>query len=256
MCYSSVEVIAMKRIISKCPVCHGEMRILSLQCSDCTTELKGDFELSAFERLNSEQYEFLIAFLKSRGNMKEVQNDLQMSYPTAKKKLDELLIALKLSEAPEVEPRKIEVKNMKVDYSSKKASEIIKAKLKENGGKVTVYTLQGKPCNIYAESDGNTFASDKLPFNPEYAIFDVIVDLMLQQGGSARKGNGRNLKFGDPGCEETTVVGAIAKYRGHKIGDSVLDPVFVLAAVLDWVGIAHNSRGELTLTEEYKNILE
>lgn len=33
------------------------------------------------------------------------------------------------------------------------------------------------------------------------------------------------------------------------------DPVFVLAAVLDWAGIAHNERGYLTLTADYRSLL-
>lgn len=247
----------MKRLISKCPGCQGSLRISTLQCPDCGMELKSDFELSVFDQLDSEQYKFLLAFLKGRGSLKEVQSDLQMSYPTVKKKLDELLIALNINKAVEKDNLKeIDVSNLNVDYTSRQASEIIKAKIKENGGHVTVYTARGLPCEIYAEADGETFTSDKLPIKPayEYAVFDVIVNLLLEQGGRARKGNGRNFKLGDPGCEETTVVGAIAKYRGRKIGDSVFDPVFVMAAVLEWAGIVHNGRGELILTKKYGEV--
>lgn len=62
-------------------------------------------------------------------------------------------------------------------------------------------------------------------------MFDAIVDLLIKQGGRARKGNGRNHKLGESGCEENTVVGTVALCRDHdrKIGDSVFDPVFVLA---------------------------
>ena len=35
-------------------------------------------------------------------------------------------------------------------------------------------------------------------------------------------------------------------------GESVFDPVFVLAAVLDWADIANNERGEIVLTASYK----
>lgn len=247
----------MKRLISKCPGCQGSLRISTLQCPDCGMELKSDFELSVFDQLDSEQYKFLLDFLKGRGSLKEVQSDLQMSYPTVKKKLDELLIALNINKAVEKDNLKeIDVSNLNVDYTSRQASEIIKAKIKENGGHVTVYTARGLPCEIYAEADGETFISDKLPIKPayEYAVFDVIVNLLLEQGGRARKGNGRNFKLGDPGCEETTVVGAIAKYRGRKIGDSVFDPVFVMAAVLEWAGIVHNGRGELILTKKYGEV--
>ena len=144
-------------------------------------------------------------------------------------------------------PKEIDVSRMNVDYASSLASEIIKAKLKAHGGHVTVYTVRGLPCEVYAEPDGMTFSSDKLPFKPDYKVFDDIVDLLVRQGGRARKGNGRNHKLGEPGCEENTVVGTIALHRGRTIGESVFDPVFVMAAILEWAGIAKNGRGELIL---------
>ena len=248
----------MNRLISKCPACHGTLRVSTLQCPDCGMELRNTFDLSPFDRLDKEQFEFLITFLKDRGNLKEVQSDMQISYPTAKKKLDELLAALNLGGGTEkVMPKEIDVSRMDVDYTSTLASEIIKAKLKEHGGHVTVYTARGLPCEIYAEADGKTFTSDKLPISPpyEYDVFNVIVDLLLKQGGRARKGNGRNYKLGEAGCEENTVVGAIAKSRGRKVGDSVFDPVFVMAAILEWAGIAENGRGELILTSEYRRLI-
>ena len=89
-----------------------------------------------------------------------------------------------------------------------------------------------------------------------YEVFDVIVELLLANGGRARKGSGRNFKLGDPDCGETTVVGAVAaRYAKKEPGDSVYDPVFVLAAVLEWAGIATNERGEIVLTASYRGKL-
>ena len=139
---------------------------------------------------------------------------------------------------------------------SKKASEIIKAKLMDNGGHITVYTLRGLPCEVWADSDGKSFISDKLPIKPPYTygVFDIIVDLLSTQGGSARKGNGRNYRLGEPECDETTVVGAVAKYyNGKQNGESVFDPVFVFSAILEWAGIARNDRGELVLNAAYRS---
>ena len=182
----------MNRLISKCPACHGTLRVSTLQCPDCGMELRNTFDLSPFDRLDKEQFEFLSTFLKDRGNMKEVQSDMQISYPTVKKKLDELLAALNLGGGTEkVMPKEIDVSRMDVDYTSTLASEIIKAKLKAHGGHITVYTARGLPCEIYAESDGTTFTSDKLPVKPayDYKVFDDIVELLIKQGGRAKKGN-------------------------------------------------------------------
>lgn len=138
-----------------------------------------------------------------------------------------------------------------------RASQIIKEKLQANGGHATVYTIKGLPCEVWMNTDGKSFTSNKLPIMPpyDYSVFDVVVDLLISQGGRARKGNGRNYKLGEPKCDYTTIVGAIALSRGFTYGKSVFDPVFVIAAILDWAGIAHNERGELVLTEAYRKTL-
>ena len=250
----------MKNIVSKCPLCASTLFVSAMQCPDCGMELRNRFELTTFEKLDAEQYSFLISFLRHRGNLKNLQHDLNLSYPVAKKKLDDLLTALELTdkENDENEWKGIDVKMWITDKNSNKASEIIKTKLKEGGGRAIVYTARGLPCEIIATADGISFVSDKLPIKPPYTyqVFDVIVDLLIKQNGRARKGNGRNYKMGEAECDETTVVGAVAKYySGKKDGESVFDPVFVFAAVLEWAGIAHNERGEIVLTQAYKNML-
>lgn len=249
----------MNKLISKCPCCAGTLYIASLQCPDCGTQLQNQFELSVFDRLEEEQMKFLLSFLKCRGNLKNVQQEAGISYPTAKKRLEELLGALQISSPEEVtaEREDIDMTNTIVNRESTLASEIIKAKLKDNGGRATVYTARGLPCEIWMNDDGKSFTSNKLPIKPpyEYRVFDVIVDLLIAQGGHARKGNGRNFKLGERNCDKTTVVGAVAIDRGNKTGDSVFDPVFVLAAVLEWAGIAHNDRGELVLMQQYRSKL-
>lgn len=253
------EVIEMPKVISKCPCCGGALRIATLQCSNCNMELRNNFEVSVFDTLSAEEYSFLMTFLQQRGNLKNVQRILNISYPTAKKKMDELLVHLGLV-AEEREEKKIampDITNLTADRNSTKVSEIIKAKLLENGGRVIVHTARGLPCEITAASDGKSFISNKLPIKPpyEYRVFDAIVDLLLANGGRARKGNGRNYKLGQPECDESTVVGAVALYAGKKLGESVYDPTFVLAAVLEWAGIANNERGELVLTQAYRGLL-
>lgn len=253
------EVIDMRTLLSKCPCCSGTLNITSLQCPDCGVELRNTFELSAFDRLDQEHLDFLISFLKCRGSLKSLQEEIGISYPTAKKRLEELLIALEIvqeensSEHQEV----LDMRNFSVNRNSHLASEIIKAKLMDNGGRVTVYTARGLPCEVWMNADGTSFTSDKLPIKPPYTyrVFDVIVDLLVSQGGRARKGNGRNYKLGESNCDKTTVVGAVALHRGYTIGNSVFDPVFVFAAILEWAGIAHNERGELVLTRQYRSML-
>lgn len=247
----------MKKAISTCPACNGSLYIASLACPDCGMELRNTFDLSPFDLLDNEKSAFLLSFLRNRGNLKNLQAEFQISYPTAKRRLDEILIALDLYEEDSniAESEEIDMRNWFTDHNSTKASEIIKTKLKKNGGRVVVYTARGLPCEICVDPDGVSFVSDKLPIKPAYqfTIFDTIVELLLKQNGRARKGNGRNFKLGEENCDDTTVVGYIAKhYSGKKDGNSVFDPVFVLAAVLEWADIAKNERGELVLTPSYR----
>ena len=253
----------MSKVIPNCPVCGTKLRITSLCCAGCGMELRNDFDLSPFDTLNPEQTGFLITFLQQRGNMSSVQSELGLSYPAAKKRLDDLLVALNLAEDNRQNLKKaedeevIDMSTWYVQEDSKKASDIIKRKLMENNGRVIVHTARGLPCEIRAASDGVSFLSNKLPINPpyRYEVFDVIVDLLISQGGRAKKGNGRNHKLGEPECDETTVVGAIGYQYAHaEKGQSILDPVFVLAAVLEWADIASNERGELVLTASYREI--
>ena len=248
----------MTKAISNCPACKSKLHITTLACPDCGMELRKTFDLSPFDTLDDEKNAFLLSFLRNRGNLKNVQAELQISYPTAKRRLDEMLLALDLYEEENtniVESEELDMRNWFTDRTSKKASEIIKTKLKENGGRVIVYTVRGLPCEICAAADGVSFVSDKLPIKPayQYTVFDTVVELLERQNGRARKGNGRNYKLGEENCDDTTVVGYIAKhYAGKKDGDSVFDPVFVLAAVLEWADIAKNERGELVLTANYR----
>lgn len=134
-----------------------------------------------------------------------------------------------------------------------KPSEIIRDKLLANGGYAVIKQARGGVCQVRDCGDGKTFQCDKLPVaqNYTYQVFDVVVDLLIRNGKS-RKGNGRNFRFGEGECTEDTVVGTIAKnYFGKQIGESTYDPVFVLAAVLEWAGIARNGYGYMELTPDY-----
>lgn len=244
----------MSKLLSKCPACNSSLKISVLKCDNCGLELKGDFDSFEFGSINEENYNFLITFLKCRGNLKEVQNELKISYPLARKKLSNLLKALKI-EDEEYVSEEINMENWKSDISSFKASEVIKHKLFSRSGVAKVTSVSDKVYEIRALPDGVSFFCEELPVTPPYRfeVFDVITDFLIMQGGKAKKGTGRNARFGEPGCDENTVVGIIGKnYFAKKYGESVYDPVFVLAAVLEWAGIAYNRRGYIELTPEYK----
>ncbi len=82
------------KIIGKCPVCDENMHITELKCSHCQTTIRGKFEQDKFSRLNPDQLKFVEVFIRSRGNIKEVEREMGISYPTVRNKLDEVIAAL------------------------------------------------------------------------------------------------------------------------------------------------------------------
>lgn len=85
-------------VISTCPVCSGELTIARLHCRSCGTSLEGEFGVGRFGRLSAEQLALLESFLRARGNLKEMERELGISYPTVRGRLDALVRALGLSE--------------------------------------------------------------------------------------------------------------------------------------------------------------
>lgn len=86
------------RVISKCPICSGKLKVTKLKCSNCGTVIENDFEFSKFEGLEEEHLNFMEVFLKCRGNIKDVEKELGISYPTVRAKLDEVLSVLGYAE--------------------------------------------------------------------------------------------------------------------------------------------------------------
>ncbi|MCF8009388.1 MAG: DUF2089 domain-containing protein [Halanaerobiales bacterium] len=81
-------------LVGNCPVCGDDMIITSLKCPSCQTSISGNFKLDKFSKLKKEHLEFIEVFVKSRGNIKEVERELGISYPTVRNKLDEVIHAL------------------------------------------------------------------------------------------------------------------------------------------------------------------
>ena len=86
-----------------CPICGGEVKIDSISCTECDMKMTGTFYISGFSKLNEKQLDFVTAFIKCRGNIKEMEKELGISYPTVKSRLDEVANALGLSVKPEPE---------------------------------------------------------------------------------------------------------------------------------------------------------
>jgi hypothetical protein len=81
-------------VISTCPVCANELAVTRLHCRACGTSLEGDFSVGRFGRLSREQLTLLESFLRSRGNLREMERELGISYPTVRGRVEALVRAL------------------------------------------------------------------------------------------------------------------------------------------------------------------
>ena len=90
------------RAPAECPVCGEDLIIIRKGCTHCGSELAGEFASSPYDRLDAAEHELLRVFLTSRGNLREVEKHLQVSYPTARARFDALL--MKLGMNPDVQP--------------------------------------------------------------------------------------------------------------------------------------------------------
>ena len=83
-----------KQTPNACPSCGSGMTISELKCGSCDTVVRGDFALSALGNLSDEHLDFIKTFVLSRGNIREVESRLGISYPTVRAKLDEVISAM------------------------------------------------------------------------------------------------------------------------------------------------------------------
>jgi hypothetical protein len=81
-------------VISTCPVCSNELSVTRLHCRSCGTTLEGEFSVGRFGRLTREQLLVLESFLRSRGNLRDMERELNISYPTVRSRVEALVRAL------------------------------------------------------------------------------------------------------------------------------------------------------------------
>jgi hypothetical protein len=86
-----------REVIATCPVCDHRLEVTRLHCPECDTTLEGRFSVGRFGRLNRDQLGLLESFLRARGNLRDLERELGISYPTVRNRLEALLRALGLT---------------------------------------------------------------------------------------------------------------------------------------------------------------
>jgi hypothetical protein len=104
---------AMNPILTKCPVCQGDLMVTRLHCPACETSLEGAFDptvagtrlqeafspeqlkpLLPFSRLTAEQLQFVLTFVRCEGRFNRMEDELGLSYPTLRNRLNEIIRAM------------------------------------------------------------------------------------------------------------------------------------------------------------------
>lgn len=85
----------------RCPVCHEVMEVTRVYCRHCDTAVEGHFSLGRFHRLTAEQLQFAETFVRCEGKITRVEEEMGLSYPTVRGRLNDLIRAL----GYDVEPR-------------------------------------------------------------------------------------------------------------------------------------------------------
>lgn len=84
----------MRKLIEQCPACGGELIVTQQSCTRCETVVMGRFKPDIFSRLSAESLNFIIVFVKNRGNIKEMERELGLSYWTIRNRLNEVIAEL------------------------------------------------------------------------------------------------------------------------------------------------------------------
>lgn len=121
-------------VIGKCPVCGDILNATRLHCRSCDSALEGQFSLGRFYQLSPQQLAFVETFIRCEGKLTRVQDELAISYPTARGRLTDVIHALgyEVHEEPEMvsgEERKAVLERLAVgEITSQEAVELLKGK--------------------------------------------------------------------------------------------------------------------------------
>ena len=79
---------------TECPICHDDLLVTRLACRNCGSALEGRFILGRLFQLTPDQLHFVETFLRCEGKINRMQEELGLSYPTVRSRLEEVIRAL------------------------------------------------------------------------------------------------------------------------------------------------------------------
>jgi hypothetical protein len=93
----------MRKILESCPTCGGEFAVTELTCTVCDTVVRSQYDPCPFCRLAPEDLAFMLVFVRNRGNVKEMERELGVSYWTIRGRLTEVITSMGLEPGGELE---------------------------------------------------------------------------------------------------------------------------------------------------------
>lgn len=91
----------MSRLLTTCPVCSEELTAVRLHCRSCDTTIEGRFDFGRLGRLSQDQLEFVEAFIGCEGKLNRLEKELELSYPTLRSRLNEIIRQMGYEVGPE-----------------------------------------------------------------------------------------------------------------------------------------------------------
>lgn len=75
----------------QCSVCENALRVTAMACPSCALEVGGEFYFPALLRLAPASLALAEALILAGGNLKTLAQELEISYPTVRKRIDGLI---------------------------------------------------------------------------------------------------------------------------------------------------------------------
>lgn len=83
-------------ITHDCPYCSSAMAVTAMTCTNCAVKVEARFPMSRLASLPIEHQRFIEMFVLAGGNLKEIAEQVNVSYPTIRSRLDKVIEALRL----------------------------------------------------------------------------------------------------------------------------------------------------------------
>lgn len=84
-----------KKLPVICPSCTNELVVEKLICNSCETQVVGNYKLPLFLKLTNDEQEFIMQFFINSGSLKDMSKQMDVSYPTMRNRVDDLINKIK-----------------------------------------------------------------------------------------------------------------------------------------------------------------